>query len=205
MSGFGFEVVAPSGQTTLDDKSFTIVGNPINLPAGTTFVPVGEDFNFIGVKGDELRKGSIEWWYRGSSVEVSLNTPMLVYFFGSRANYAEEGSYGLQVINESGDITFDSRNLHVRVDAQWSFTPLALGGVHSLPIDFNKFYIHHSVVQYVSGTIQEDYQYLSWHAMRGNATQVQIFPAGNHLEPYQDYYDQPYRPYASSLITLSVT
>lgn len=151
MNNYGFEVYSSDGVRLLDDKSFSVVGYKVSLPAGEYTRSVSSNFVFVGVKGSEIVGKHFSAFFHGSRrdvINIVCTHPIDVIFYeyeyGSPSQ--DPTSMGITVSNEQGAVTFDSRNLHLVIESSVTLTPSGMSGVppQSFPLDLSKIYILHS-------------------------------------------------------------
>lgn len=108
-----FEVYNTNGDVVVDDKSFPFKGTVVTLTAGEHAIDRNM-FKIIGVYGRDLRRGVA--FYRSGQGEVSLfgaNMAVDVVMFSDQPNAsAPVSTYGIEIINDSGAITFSSNDNH---------------------------------------------------------------------------------------------
>lgn len=153
MSGYGFEVYSQEGVRLLDDKSFSVVGYEVSLPAGQYQRAVSSNFIFVGVKGSELVGKTFSAFFYGNNtgvinIECTHRIDVIFYEYEYGSPSQEPNTMGVIVNNEQGVATFDSRNLHLIVEssAQVGQSPSGLS------MDREKVYILHSHAEHGIGS-----------------------------------------------------
>lgn len=151
MNNYGFEVYSSDGVRLLDDKSFSVVGYKVSLPAGKYTRSVSSNFVFVGVKGSEIVGKRFSAFFYGSrrdviTIDSSHTIEVIFYEYEYGSPSQDPNSMGITVSNEQGDVTFDSRNLHLVIESSVTLTPSGMSGVppQSFPLDLSKIYILHS-------------------------------------------------------------
>lgn len=140
---FGFEVRDPGGSVALDDTSYRWKGVYFYIPTGEYTLAAPPGFVGIGVRGSELVGKRFTWRYVGGNiVTVNAGAAISALIFQEDVKSSSYQGIGIEVLNSSGQVTFNSQDIHFIVS---EFRSIYDGGV--LALNYNDIYLAHSFYQ----------------------------------------------------------
>lgn len=189
----GFQILSPSGEAILDDKSFLVTGQRVRIPSGRSTLSVDSAFSGIGVYGRDLIGRGLAWY--PSNGYITLNAmygAVDCMIFKEDPNSCPYSTMGLQVLDAVGNLTFCSsadhfqalsgQNLYLYHEPMRNGYPQASPQV-TLPLEAQSIYMLHSTISNITSKGYTHREF-STNALSSDGATVRMF---NHM--WYEYLD----------------